>query len=234
MGAAFRDLTTTEWDQMSSPAEASAKRTRVARRLERRQRQVARVVFEIARGHARKRYSPEMVIFNLAIGADDVQRRLRKHGVHASPNTIREDLGPATGRMAKAADGQPAYKRARTFNLTLVAERFGDYGKRLLAEFIEWADSRTHSALSASSSPRASGYLKWAVENVHEGVRSTVGNRMAWACATKFGLSEAETARLMTEYQEAVDLPANRYLPREAMVTVRSVYRRVACDDPLR
>jgi hypothetical protein len=203
-------------------------RTRAARRIERRQRQIARVVFEIARGHARKGYSPEMVIWNLAIGADDVQRRLRKHGVHASPNTIREDLGPAIGRMPKAADGQPAYKRARTFNLDLVAEQLGDYGKRLLAEFIEWADSRTHTALSASSSPRASGYLKWAVENVHEGVRSTVGNRMAWACATKFGLSEAETARLMTEYQARVNRGRQPYSLREAMATVRSVYRRVA------
>lgn len=167
-----------------------------------------------------------MATCHLALGATDVQRRLRKRGVHASENTIRDDLGQPVGRLAKPAAGQPKYKCALTYDLTRLAQRFGRYGQRLLADLVLWALSRSDSALSSSSSPRARGYLKWALENVRWGVRSMMGNRLAWACATQFGLPEAETVAVMIEYQARVPQPAGKpYTPREAMATVRSVYR---------
>jgi hypothetical protein len=207
-------------------------RFRVAARIERRQRQELRVAFDVARGQIRKGYSLKMALTNLALGADALRPRLAKRGVHVSANTLRADLGQPVGQLVKPAPGQRfgdqrPYKRALTYNLIEMSQRFGHLGQRLLSEFVLWAFERTDSALSSSSSPRARGYLKWAVENAYEGVRSTVGNRLAWACATKFWLPEVETMKIMTAYLGQVDRGSRPYTPREAMATVRSVYRRV-------
>ncbi len=224
---------------MSSLAEAPpASRSRVSARIERRQRAEIGVVFEIAREHVRKGHSQELAFNSLAIGAADMQRRLRHRGIHASENTIRSDLGEAAGQLPRAAFGELHFKRALTYSLVALAQRFGTYGVRLLGDFAGWAfgfgstpPSPMNSALSASSNLRVRGYLKWAVEHACEGVRSAIGNRLAWACATQFGLPESETAKVMTEYQTCVPRGRHPYAPREAIATLRSVYRRSAALD---
>lgn len=211
---------------------------RVARRIDRRQRVLASVVFEdVARQHVRRGHSGEMIVRNCALGADDLHRRLRKRGVHASPNTIRADLGAWQGQLGYWTDPdepgpQVIKKGAHTFDLVELANHFGAYAQRLLDDLFAWAIAReilpTDGALSSTSNRRARGYLKWAIEHAREGARNVIGNRLAWACATTFGLDQGETMAVLVEYQTRVDKGRRSYGPREARATVLSVYRRAS------
>lgn len=213
----------------------------------RRREHIVQIVFDIAAGHLDTGHSSQLAVEHLALGADQIARRLAdRYGTVASANTIRSDLkavfGAPTGQLQEWTDinakGQErAWKwGAYTYRLDRMRETLGRFGRKLYARLnqriLTAARPRTQSATALSSirgtgggRSRIHGALNWAIDHARPGSRNTIGYWLARRCCDA-ALTEGKATKVMSTYQKAVrSLARPEYAWAEAKSTLQSAYR---------
>ena len=229
---------------MSSPAER-----RIAARHD---RVLGAIEIVIAKLAVTKGLSLETALTNAALG-NQVHEVFTANGGQGSERTIRNDirdlLGAPVDRMPDQLRAIPdcplkVWQRgANTYNLLAVQDE--KLRKRLLRRIHALISlfarlTRSSARSSGSSAPpslpaqcrltantvgrKVSRALERALGDA-EGQRNNVGHRLAWRCRY-LGLDQAEVEREMERYQGRVcALGPDPYTRREAMATVRSVFK---------
>jgi hypothetical protein len=234
---------------MSSPAEAPAASAAQRRIDARHTRLLEAIAITIAELTLKKGLPLETALTNAALG-NRVHEVFIAYGGKGCERTVRDDireiLGPPVGQMSdhlrEAAADVPLKvlcRGARTYSVLGVKD--ATVRKRLLwrihAITALFARLTRSSAGSSSPSPsgsrrltantlerRVSGALEWALGHA-EGQRNNLGNWLAWRCR-KIGLAQHEVEAVMERYQgEVCGLGPDPYSRRDAMATVRSVFR---------
>lgn len=235
-----------------------ARKGSASRRVAAQRAQVSNAVGVLVREFLDKGVPFDKAVKNAALGTHRIHGILVEAGVKISRRTVHTRLpelyempiGRMPAHLHDAAPDVPVkvwWLGANTYNLYLDPS---PRGKRLLAALRRYdlARSRWRGHSSHRFSLRSSGtyyspsgvglranlveqvvggLLEWAILHA-EGQRNNIGNWLAWRCRAK-GLDTHEVEDVMDHYQEAVCwLASHPYTHREAMSTVRSVFRRGA------
>jgi hypothetical protein len=174
-------------------------------------------------------------LYGLAAGRDLIVRQLEEIKVHLDRRTVSralvrlEELGviERVGQLddwtdLNAGDDQPVRKTgAYRYRLNVLLPKIGT---RIAAE-LEFLLPRDAPYGVSTPHRRANGSLNWAIKHATEGHRNEIGAWLAWRCRL-VGLTATETRAVLIAYQQGVTIGVRPYKVREALTTVRSMFRR--------
>jgi hypothetical protein len=172
------------------------------------------------------------------LGRDLIARELAAMGCTMDRKTVAAALAELVESGAMERSGQledwvdpsaegtkadPVHKSGSfTYRLKVIFRQIGDLAAHALAP-------HTSNAAYGGMAPkrRIEGCRKWASRHAKAGERNHIGHWLARRCRD-CGLSLTEAQAVVQEYRDSVPQPRSRpaYTLREAMATLRSVYRR--------
>jgi hypothetical protein len=132
-------------------------------------------------------------------------------------------LGDWVNYGAEGTSDDPFAKSGSfTYRLRVIFRQIGDLAARVLSYL---QSNATYGGIAPKR--RIERCLRWAGRHAKAGERNHIGHWLARRCSD-CGLDYAEAQTVMKEYRGSVPQPSSRpaYSLREAIVTLRSVYRR--------
>lgn len=217
-------------------------------RTRKRRRLLAITVCRLAHQRRKAGLSAGKALKNCALPVDQlVELFEQQHGYRPARSTIQEDLRALFGgyhagilpqRLGTYHGKTIILSPGFTYDLRVIAITLSRHG-RLLLQWLRTELSKCTPTYPSCGSKhigpisegervdrRVRGALEWAISHA-EGQRNNVGNVLAWVLRREIGLERHEVEAVMDKYQQHVEWWASpSYTRREAMATVRSVFRR--------
>jgi hypothetical protein len=198
---------------------------------------IAKAITNIASRRLTAGWSLTYILRTAALGRDMIVRQLEQSGTPRDRKTVAHclvelvELGVLrrTGQLPDwtdpNADGTQALIQKSGAYLYALNVTIREIGARALEGLIS-----SNAALGGTvGEGRAHRCLKWSVENAQPGVRNHIGHWLANRC-TDAGLTEDQAQPVMESYCAQLSKYTPRRVPaytcREAMATLRSVYRK--------